>query len=233
MILSLKNIGKIKKASVELNGITVIAGENNTGKSTVGRALFSVFNSFYNIEEQIKQERLQSLNRLQNNIYLNATGNMIRMADTVEMSENILNHIDKYVSDPAAIKNEVMNSLSHYDGDIEKYIEPEQMDEMINRILEIISISDDDIFKTVLSKKISAEFSDQVTNIFTEEAGEIELQIKNHNVSILITENKIAAFNNRFELKTEAIYIDDPFILDEQRHMPIFRAIIMSTTKPT
>ncbi|WP_276946094.1 AAA family ATPase, partial [Eisenbergiella massiliensis] len=44
MKLSLKNIGKIETASVEINGITVIAGENNTGKSTVGRALFAVFN---------------------------------------------------------------------------------------------------------------------------------------------------------------------------------------------
>ena len=46
MKLTLKNIGKIGTASVEINGITVIAGENNTGKSTVGRALFAVFNSF-------------------------------------------------------------------------------------------------------------------------------------------------------------------------------------------
>lgn len=35
MKLTLKNIGKIREASVELNGITVIAGENNTGKSNV------------------------------------------------------------------------------------------------------------------------------------------------------------------------------------------------------
>ena len=41
MKLTLKNIGKIWTASVEINGITVIAGENNTGKSTVGRALFA------------------------------------------------------------------------------------------------------------------------------------------------------------------------------------------------
>lgn len=38
MILSLKNIGKVESAKVELNGITVIAGENDTGKSTIGKA---------------------------------------------------------------------------------------------------------------------------------------------------------------------------------------------------
>ena len=53
MKLFLKNIGKIAETTVEIKGISVIAGENNTGKSTVGKALFSVFNSFYKIQEQI------------------------------------------------------------------------------------------------------------------------------------------------------------------------------------
>ena len=39
MRLTLKNIAKVRKADVEINGITVIAGENDTGKSTVGKAL--------------------------------------------------------------------------------------------------------------------------------------------------------------------------------------------------
>ncbi len=52
MKLVLKNIGKVQNATVEINGITVIAGENDTGKSTVGKALFSVFNGFYNIYKE-------------------------------------------------------------------------------------------------------------------------------------------------------------------------------------
>ena len=35
MKLVLKNVGKVQNAAVEINGITVIAGENDTGKSTV------------------------------------------------------------------------------------------------------------------------------------------------------------------------------------------------------
>lgn len=64
MKLTLKNIGKIGTASVEINGITVIAGENNTGKSTVGRALFAVFNSFCNVQKQIENERVDSVENL-------------------------------------------------------------------------------------------------------------------------------------------------------------------------
>ena len=41
---------KLKQVKIEINGITVITGENNTGKSTVSRALFSIFNSFFSLE---------------------------------------------------------------------------------------------------------------------------------------------------------------------------------------
>lgn len=63
MILSIKNIGKIESARIQIEGITIIAGENNTGKSTVGKALFAVFNGFYNIQDQILSERIESVDR--------------------------------------------------------------------------------------------------------------------------------------------------------------------------
>ena len=40
MQLQLKNVGMIKEANVKIDGLTVIAGENDTGKSTVGKALY-------------------------------------------------------------------------------------------------------------------------------------------------------------------------------------------------
>ncbi|HHD77776.1 MAG TPA: hypothetical protein ENK97_03225 [Campylobacteraceae bacterium] len=43
MQLRLENIGMIKEADVAIDGLTVIAGENDTGKSTVGKSLFLVF----------------------------------------------------------------------------------------------------------------------------------------------------------------------------------------------
>ncbi|MBD5307687.1 MAG: ATP-binding protein [Bacteroides sp.] len=42
MILSINNINKVQEALIKLNGLTVIAGENGSGKSTVGKMLFSV-----------------------------------------------------------------------------------------------------------------------------------------------------------------------------------------------
>jgi len=46
MQLQLKNIGMIKEATVKIDGLTVIAGENDTGKSTVARELHYEASSF-------------------------------------------------------------------------------------------------------------------------------------------------------------------------------------------
>ncbi len=45
MELQLKNIGMIKEANVKLDGLTVIAGENDTGKSTAGKAFYVILKS--------------------------------------------------------------------------------------------------------------------------------------------------------------------------------------------
>ena len=49
MILKLVNINKIQQASINLEGLTVIAGVNDTGKSTVGKTLFSLIKAIGNI----------------------------------------------------------------------------------------------------------------------------------------------------------------------------------------
>ena len=42
MELTLKNIGIIKDSTIKLDGLTVITGPNNSGKSTVGKVLYSL-----------------------------------------------------------------------------------------------------------------------------------------------------------------------------------------------
>lgn len=42
MEIRLKNIGIVKDSSVALDGLTIITGANNSGKSTIGKALYSV-----------------------------------------------------------------------------------------------------------------------------------------------------------------------------------------------
>jgi predicted ATPase len=62
MELQLKNIGMIKEANVKINGLTVIAGENDTGKSTVGKALFLHLKvAISNNKDYVEHHKLEGL----------------------------------------------------------------------------------------------------------------------------------------------------------------------------
>lgn len=43
MQIRLKNIGIVKDSTIVLDGLTVITGKNNSGKTTVGKTLYSLF----------------------------------------------------------------------------------------------------------------------------------------------------------------------------------------------
>lgn len=45
MELHLKNIGTLQEANIKIDGLTIIAGENGTGKSTLSKALFALIKS--------------------------------------------------------------------------------------------------------------------------------------------------------------------------------------------
>lgn len=57
MRLKIDNFAKVKHADIVIDGITVIAGENNTGKSTIGKVLYSTFNCLYQIDSKIEERR--------------------------------------------------------------------------------------------------------------------------------------------------------------------------------
>ena len=61
MKLKIKNCAKISYAEFEFNGLTVIAGNNNTGKSTVGKVLYSLFRSLSNADKRVIERRQESI----------------------------------------------------------------------------------------------------------------------------------------------------------------------------
>ncbi len=88
MELRLKNIGMIQEANVKIDGLTVIAGENDTGKSTLGKALFALIKSD-NIVERTKasQQRAKEILAIRlnlvfdGNVALNGTAASIALFD--------------------------------------------------------------------------------------------------------------------------------------------------------
>ncbi len=219
MKIILKNIAKIRSAVVEVNGITVIAGENNTGKSTVGKALFSLFNSFYNIESQIFDERAYTIENALDNFYMEYRGRFIS-SDSIEFAKTIVEKYSNSSIDFEALRNDLTDFLFHNDYSIkreEPKVDTDKFNEIVDRVADIISVSDGEILKNVVAKKLNIEFNEQINNIYDEESGRIELIIKDSPAYVTLLDNDIKEISCQHSLKTEVVYIDDPFILDDVR----------------
>lgn len=95
MKLRLHNILKIEDADIEAGGLTVLTGENNSGKSTVGKILFSILKAANNVR-QIDKMKTISLVRVE----LVALKNMFQSSDSAsilgdvqDLSLNLVNGI--------------------------------------------------------------------------------------------------------------------------------------------
>ena len=216
MELYLKNIGKIADATIEVKGITVIGGENNTGKSTVGKSLFSVFNSFYEIQQQIREERLLSIENVLQLIYRNFYFyNSEQIKDIDDFAKEVLSKIDEYRKAPELLKEEIMSMFNFTAESRKVFLERINIDDVVDRIVDILNISDEDIFNSVVNKKLNAEFNGQLLNIYSESEGSISLCVRGEKLSLKLLEDSVSVSGLNYSLHTEAIYIDDPFVLDD------------------
>lgn len=216
MKITLKNIGKIKEAIVEINAITVIAGENDTGKSTIGKALYAVFNSFYNVEEQIRKEKIQSIENILELLYRNTTSRLTSRVDFEEIADNIINNVAGF-DNIEQLKSEIWKMIGQYDEYFIKYGVTQDANELVSRIYDVLRVSDEEFLRNVLNKRIGAEFNGQINNIYTRDRAEVALQIKDDIIDVTICNDEVSNINNRIDMQTEVLYFDDPFILDEQR----------------
>lgn len=224
MKLELENIGKIEQASIENNGITVIVGKNNTGKSTVSKALFSVFNALHNIQNQAVQARIESIESNLSGLLPLSLGSL-KNGDFVSQNINnlateIVNNLDEY----RQLSNEKFQEILESQlellcpagtlGQLGLYSESKVV---VTAIQKILSISDEDFLVATLNNKLQSEFGGQVCNIFSDNPqGRINLVINGNSIDIAIMNNGVASINRsqNFSLYNEAIYLDDPFILD-------------------
>jgi len=55
--LKIENVGMIRHADIKLDGLTIIAGENDTGKSTVGKLIFSLIKAFNRYEQDLIESK--------------------------------------------------------------------------------------------------------------------------------------------------------------------------------
>jgi predicted ATP-dependent endonuclease of OLD family len=214
MLLKIKGIGKIHDSIIEMKGITVIAGENNTGKSTYGKVLYCMFNAFHNTKAAIHDERINDIRRIINNV------SSIRYKPYIadRLAKKIIHEIDhsnleEFIEDD--IQKIIMETISEH-----SLFTIDEDDTIVNDLIESIKhsviIDDNEIQKTVVSRYFTNEFEEQVNHVNRPRSlGNVSLVIQGKNIDIIIESNECKKFVDNVGIRHNAIYMDTPFVMDD------------------
>lgn len=81
MKIYIDGVGKIIDSTIELEGLTVISGENDTGKSTVGKVFYSVIQALNAFQFAVASQNRERLQKLFSNLYFD-------IRREIDLSEN-------------------------------------------------------------------------------------------------------------------------------------------------
>nr|WP_075573937.1 AAA family ATPase [Ezakiella massiliensis] len=214
MKIELKNIGIFKEASVDVCGITVIAGENASGKSTVGKALYSVFHALSSYDKKINEKRISNLLNLlgklpiKNIFYLRDMP--IELFD--EFFQSILTDSEKYINDVDLLKEKLIEFFEIRDDDS---IALDIVDEITPNMVESLKLTDEEILRSLVNASFNMEFNSEINNRFNNEPGSVDLYINDKKIGVSIVDDNITSIENPIKLIKDIVYIDDPYVLDD------------------
>ncbi len=223
MQLNLKNVAKIKDTTLNIDGITVIAGENNTGKSTVGKALFSIFNSMNNVDEKISHQKKDSIYSAINSSLINYPiddeQNTIdeilkqQMIFSRSLTDSIMKHLQNLNNQ--SIDDFIKDFISNWEflkntNDLSNFI-----NEVVTKLNTIINVSNEKVMREIITRFFNRSFENQISPLTDENVqSEINLTIKNKNLTCQFESNRCTYSSSEFNILHQAFYIDNPFIID-------------------
>ena len=224
MELSIENFAKIKSAKIKLDGITAIAGLNDTGKSTVGKILYGIFSAVANIDKSVVQAKKRNIRQeiisllLQNN--LNSHGNIsqsvfrytLDFIDMLVSSENKEEAVDSYLRD-----------LEKRQKEFEITCNEDLKTQIAESIKKVLSIPDEKVAQSVVSLAFQKIFNERINNIDNPDADAIVgLLVKNRYVELVFKDDSLESMRREISLVNSATYIDNPFVLDRLNQWNVY-----------
>ena len=234
MKLYLENIGRLSNTEIIIDGITVIAGKNGTGKSTVGKSLYSMFYSFYDYKEKIDDLRknmiISEIRRRTSSFFIRSINGDLINSFLINLYENR----DEYREDDEKLKKHIIEFLNEVDS-LKEYNIPsksssnDEVDqELIDAVLEILFMTDDKLLSYIIKQTFSYEFNNQIKNLANiDKNSVIDVQIKDTNFRVNINESNNFSVNNPILINKKIVYIDDPYIVDEISIYPYYDQSIL------
>ncbi len=202
MNLKIKNFGKIAEANIKLDGITVICGDNDTGKSTVGKALFSFFNSLNDYKNKIDAQKYNKLKTTVRNYIFHSTDFPVKAINLDSAMEYISEHYDRFSVD------EVKEYLeSFYSVKLTK----DQLESLVN----YLNMREIDILNEYVYRYITNVMNGQIKNAYSSNSSHCSISGEIHDFT-----NTIKVYKQFCEceldepIENSAYYINNPFVLD-------------------
>ena len=224
MKLTIRDFSKIAHAEILVDGITVIAGENNTGKSTVGKILFSLFNALSNIEDKIQQQRLKEAEdisrKLTRNIYIkNIRNNGFFLQYSRKLRTDLKEKLEK---DSIITRQDVHESIRRVFSSDEMWeknygeLFEEITEELEEKIAAVFHLPEEAIMREVLTEYFIDIFNNQINSLIEEnKSAVIQIEIKNKKIDVTFEKNKCVNLWTELAILHKAVYIDNPFVADK------------------
>ncbi len=229
MRLEIENLAKIRYADIIIDGITVITGENNTGKSTIGKVLYATFGALYNLDEKIEERRKQEIQTLCSGLMRDLMkrgeadfDNSSRpLAYNTFLSKKVGAYFYKQLLeqnrdtlDKAFVYDLLIQTFEYFQ--IHVNTDAENLDETIQSILDRIKRSDNELSVELASRFFNKIFDSQITCLRRKnEVSSVRLRIKGKDLIFKFEKNRCIMAQQELDILHEAFFIDNPFVLDE------------------
>ena len=100
MQMKLRNIGMLEKAELNLNSLTLIAGENDNGKSTIGKVIFCIIKAINKYKDELQESKEQKLKERLENLFF-FTRNILTHNPVLKNTEDIyfliLDYLENFI----------------------------------------------------------------------------------------------------------------------------------------
>ena len=214
MKLLLRNFAKIKEAEIRFDGLTVIAGNNNTGKSTVGKVLFTLFHSLRNMSRSVMEERKDFVQRFLWEIYMNNNRRAAMPAEAMKKMAKSREVVGAAETEVPSVWYEVL--MKGIVQDLQLNLSQEEKEDLHKRIEEAWKHSDAEIAKELATRAFAQVFQGQVNSLTKEDAeASVILQVQGEERSIRFEKNECMEYQDNINLMEDAIYVEDPFLMEE------------------
>jgi len=187
MQVKLKNIGIVKNADININGLSVIAGYNDTGKSTIGKTIFSIIKSVSRYKEDLEESKELKIKEMIDRIYFHIR-RQVNFSSNLEMRnlfypKNFLEDILKNGEIAILSRKKLINSLKEQ----LPRIGLSNLNNMLEALLELYLQSDkkEDSIKRAFKKIFYSEFELEVLNKHKKNNEKSIINIKEYENEIL------------------------------------------------